>query len=381
MPDTYDIAIIGAGPAGATLARLLAGRYRVLLVDSRDPSIPSNPKACGGLLAPDAQRALAALGLGLPLEVLVEPQLFVVRATDLESCRTRYYQRHYINIDRGVFDAWLLSLVPSSGDIWTGTTFRSAQRSGGLWRLGLRRGAHEEEIEARVIIGADGAASAVRRRLFPKATRPRRYVAIQERFVAYDPQPHFSAHFDPRLTDFYGWTIPKSDQIIVGLALPEGSGALERFEQFKKAISTDGFDPSSPLSREGALILRPGPRSPPLLGSGGAALIGEAAGLISPSSAEGISYAFDSAIALADALFGGIEGFERRYLRAASSLILKVMLKAAKAPVIFHPWLRSAVMRAGFSSVGVRGASSSVGEPCSSSRPDEPCASPSPDEP
>ncbi len=31
----YDIAIIGAGPAGATLARLVAGRYRVLLVDKR----------------------------------------------------------------------------------------------------------------------------------------------------------------------------------------------------------------------------------------------------------------------------------------------------------------------------------------------------------
>jgi flavin-dependent dehydrogenase len=31
----YDIAIIGAGPAGATLARLIGHRYRVLLVDKR----------------------------------------------------------------------------------------------------------------------------------------------------------------------------------------------------------------------------------------------------------------------------------------------------------------------------------------------------------
>jgi flavin-dependent dehydrogenase len=31
----YDIAIIGAGPAGSTLARLVAERYRVLLVDKR----------------------------------------------------------------------------------------------------------------------------------------------------------------------------------------------------------------------------------------------------------------------------------------------------------------------------------------------------------
>lgn len=31
----HDIAIIGAGPAGATLARLIAHRYKVLLVDKR----------------------------------------------------------------------------------------------------------------------------------------------------------------------------------------------------------------------------------------------------------------------------------------------------------------------------------------------------------
>ena len=31
----FDIAIIGAGPAGSTLARLVADRYRVLLIDKR----------------------------------------------------------------------------------------------------------------------------------------------------------------------------------------------------------------------------------------------------------------------------------------------------------------------------------------------------------
>ncbi len=31
----FDVAIIGAGPAGATLARLIANQYKVLLVDKR----------------------------------------------------------------------------------------------------------------------------------------------------------------------------------------------------------------------------------------------------------------------------------------------------------------------------------------------------------
>ena len=72
----YNIAIIGAGPAGATLARLLADRYKVLLVDKRrlttDSDGKSSVKCCGGLLAPDAQGMLSKMGLGLPKSVLVE---------------------------------------------------------------------------------------------------------------------------------------------------------------------------------------------------------------------------------------------------------------------------------------------------------------------
>jgi geranylgeranyl reductase len=87
----YDIAIIGAGPAGATLARLIGKQHKVLLVDKRPfidrPDSNESDKCCGGLLAPDAQKMLSKLGLGLPMRVLEEPQLFVVRAMDLQRQR------------------------------------------------------------------------------------------------------------------------------------------------------------------------------------------------------------------------------------------------------------------------------------------------------
>lgn len=98
----YDIAIVGAGPAGSMLARLIGQRHRVLLVEKRPldgPQKPSLGKCCGGLLAPDAQRVLSRLGLGLPKSVLQDPQLFVVRAIDVPHGLERYYQRHYINMD------------------------------------------------------------------------------------------------------------------------------------------------------------------------------------------------------------------------------------------------------------------------------------------
>ena len=71
----FDITIIGAGPAGSTLARLIGDKYRVLLVDGRKLKAvspgPGDTKSCGGLLAPDAQAILSEMGLGLPKTILV----------------------------------------------------------------------------------------------------------------------------------------------------------------------------------------------------------------------------------------------------------------------------------------------------------------------
>ena len=46
---SYDLIIVGAGPAGSTLARLVGTERSVLLLDGQFRNKP-----CGGLLAPDA---------------------------------------------------------------------------------------------------------------------------------------------------------------------------------------------------------------------------------------------------------------------------------------------------------------------------------------
>jgi len=70
----YDIAIIGLGPAGATFARLLDPKFRIIAIDKkREATETSFRKPCGGLLAPDAQKALSKFNLTLPKDVLVDP--------------------------------------------------------------------------------------------------------------------------------------------------------------------------------------------------------------------------------------------------------------------------------------------------------------------
>ena len=58
----YDIAIIGAGPAGATLARLLDKQYKVLLLDKRDLMEPGGRRdqnAVAGFLPRTPRRCWA----------------------------------------------------------------------------------------------------------------------------------------------------------------------------------------------------------------------------------------------------------------------------------------------------------------------------------
>ena len=72
----YDIAIIGLGPAGATVSRLLSKKYKILALDRKNSNMA---KCCGGLLSPDAQKILASFDLCLPKDVLVNPQIFSAR--------------------------------------------------------------------------------------------------------------------------------------------------------------------------------------------------------------------------------------------------------------------------------------------------------------
>ena len=160
----YDIAVIGAGPAGATLARIIGGSYRVLLIDKRQfgdsPEGASSRKCCGGLLAPDAQRMLSKLGLGLPKSVMEEPQLFVV--IDIQQSLERYYRRIYININRQKFDGWLLFMTPPSVNVRTACRLESYSWKGDCFRLILLQDNRTYVEQTKILVGG-------RRRFFKRS--------------------------------------------------------------------------------------------------------------------------------------------------------------------------------------------------------------------
>jgi flavin-dependent dehydrogenase len=355
MDTEYDIAIVGGGPAGASLASLIGSRWKVALIDDKpldvDRRNPAGGKCCGGLLAPDAQRALASLALALPSELLESPQLFTVRAIDRDNGLERHYQRHYLNVNRFAFDDWLLSLAARSADVLRGTRCRSVERDrAGGFTLALSSRGGTREIRASIVVGADGALSIVRRRM---GLRPeRRYFAIQEYFRADRPIPSFVSYFDREVTDFYSWVIPKRDWVIVGGAFDEHARPAERMGLLRRRLAAYGFAfaDGAPIARDGCFVIRPRLRDA-VTGSKGMYLIGEAAGFISPSSAEGVSWAIRSAVAFARAAERSLDGVGARYAAHAASLKRGIAVKNLKSPFMYSRALRSLALRSGVKSV------------------------------
>ena len=293
------------------------------------------------------------MGLGLPKSVLVEPQLFVVRAIDAQQHLEKYYQRYYINMDRQQFDRWLLSMVPQGVKIRLGCSFRSYETRKNGFKLNLIEENRPCAEYAKILVAADGATSRVRKQAVPHHPFPKAYLAIQQWLEADSQLPYFSTIFDPEVTDYYGWTIPKGNCLVIGAALHPRFRISAKFALFKNRLRDFGFRFGKTIRRESAFILRPAKTHQISTGKNGIVLLGEAAGWVSPSSAEGYSYAFESAMILAQVLRRTPEQLQTRFHQKTIHLTRKIFLKTLKAHFIYNPSLRNTVMRTGIRSMKV----------------------------
>jgi len=170
MPTTsdFDIAIVGAGPAGTACALALrhSGRRVVLLDKAQFP----RDKVCGDAIPGHALKALRQLDPALadalwqlqPLDAVRQSRLV---APNGDSLWMRWKLPSF-NCPRETFDAALLELVRanSATTVLENTGLKTLQVEADRVRLTTAAGA---EITCQLVVGCDGANSVVRRQLLP----------------------------------------------------------------------------------------------------------------------------------------------------------------------------------------------------------------------
>jgi flavin-dependent dehydrogenase len=341
----YDIAIIGLEPAGATFARLLDTKYKVIAIDMKNQE---TGKCCGGLLSPDAQKILAQFDICLPKKVLVDPQIFSVKTVDFDNHLIKFYQRFYLNMDRAEFDKFLISLIPDNIEIYSDSICKNIEIKNDIYHFTFMSEGVERTEEAKILIGADGANSIVRKTFYKEKSD--KYISIQEWYKDVINSPFYSCIFDKNITDSYCWTISKDGYFIIGGAFPINNSNA-RFEILKEKVKNMGISFGELVKREGCFINLNRGKVSICTGKNRAYLIGEAAGMISPSSLEGISYSMESANILAKIINDGCNNIGNKYFKKSLGIRIRLIFKMLKKPFMYNKVLRKFVMKSGIKTI------------------------------
>ncbi len=280
MGARCDVAVVGAGPAGASAARAAAAAgARTVLLDHR-PEL-GQPVQCGEFVPTPEELADLFGDPALIARAYTVPPGTVLRATTRLDCISPYGRRYGFplagaTVSRRAFDKALALAAEGAG----------AELRYPLGVTGVRderlRLTDGTELEAAAIVAADGPTSTVGAAL---GWRPTRTMFRMITATADGPLGESIAlYFGRAAPHGYAWSFPRAHDLNVGLgvpAVPSGErlgGLLDRF------LAGAGLGPARDRTTWWVPIGPP----PPSLVRGRVAFAGDAANLVMATNGGGI---------------------------------------------------------------------------------------------
>ncbi|MEA3311025.1 MAG: NAD(P)/FAD-dependent oxidoreductase [candidate division WOR-3 bacterium] len=271
MQNAWDVIVVGAGPAGSSVARKIAeSGYSVLVLDKKKAI--GEPNHCG-----------EGISINCLNEVGVRPpQSWILREVKggrliFPNGTTIYFPKKGYCIDRPSFDRFLADRAAKAGaEVRTSTTVKwiRGERSG--WVVMTESG----EFRGRYLVGAGGA-------LCPVAgyfgQRSPILPALQYKFKAADAlcNDWLQFHHHEEFKGGYAWVFHRGKELSVGAGSPQDLKA--RLERFCRRA---GLNPDERTKTEGGPI--PFLKRPLQIAFPRALLAGDAGGFTYPFTKGGV---------------------------------------------------------------------------------------------
>jgi geranylgeranyl reductase family protein len=282
----WDVAVIGAGPAGlaAASASAATGARTVVLERAEHPRY----KTCGGGLI-GASLAAVEGQISLPARDQVDSATFTLHG---EREFTRQHDKPLLAmVMREEFDEALLRRAAGQGAV---VQQRSPVRAlGQSADAASARLADGSVVTAKVVIGADGSAGVSARHVGARFAQ----VDLGLELEIAVPEPVRRQWAGRVLLDWgeipasYGWVFPKGDRLTVGVIAARGNGDATRqyLREFVDRLKLGSFE----VLRDSGHLTRCRDDDSAMR-AGRVLLVGDAAGLLDPWTREGISFALRS---------------------------------------------------------------------------------------
>ncbi|QDU38306.1 Putative oxidoreductase [Maioricimonas rarisocia] len=297
---SYDVAIVGGGPAGSSCAwRLRQAGHSVAIIDRKE--FPRD-KTCAGWVTPTVWRTLKVdpdeYGRERTLQPIRGFRTGIIGGPDLQ---TDYESTVSYGIRRCEFDDYLLRRCDA--DLLLGQPLRTMTRHGDHWLL-------NGTIKAGVLVGAGGHFCPVARELGARRTETSSVVTAQEVEFAADDRQLEECGVKATVPELYfcgdlagyGWCFRKGRYLNVGLGRVNAGKLSQAVTEFVDDLRRRGTLAGNVPERFHGHAYQLYERVVPRLVDDGVMLVGDAAGMAYAQSGEGIRPAVESGLLAAQTL-------------------------------------------------------------------------------
>lgn len=292
LKNSYDVIIVGAGPAGAGAAKALSNSGLETLLVERD-KLPRY-KMCSGIVFPSSRKFIETHFGEIPDKIKCSPSIvkgnrvFITNDSPvLEAPFSMFDESDELedegfNTWRADLDLWLCS--QTDAELIGDCRFDDFEEDGQEYNVKLRRSGRPVTVKTKYLIGADGTLSRVRKKAFPGFDDTVRQLPNYEEIYIgkIDLEPGWLYLFmDRTVTSYFATVFHKDDKIVVVTGGHKGESVKKYYQTFRKHLEEKhGLIVSDTVSSHGIVLTDMSAQRNYCLGKDNILLAGEAGGFL-----------------------------------------------------------------------------------------------------